>query len=100
VTITNNNKRSGSNRGSGDGADRPDLLVFGRAGWKRFRFDQIAEHIRENVMATPEDSKTYDLIASEPELTLNRAQGCIIKEGHAAALASSCFQRGKPDATR
>jgi len=35
------------------------LPLFNRKGWKRHRFDQIAENIRESVMPTPEDSKTY-----------------------------------------
>ena len=47
------NRGSGDSTGggSGGGADWADLPVFGRAGWKRYRFDQIAENIRENVMA-------------------------------------------------
>jgi type I restriction enzyme M protein len=30
-----------------------------RSKWQRFRFDQIAENIRESVMPTPDDSATY-----------------------------------------
>lgn len=35
------------------------LPLFERKGWKRYRFDQIAENFRESVMPTPEDSKNY-----------------------------------------
>ena len=35
------------------------LPLFDRKGWKRYRFDQIAENIRESVMPTPEDSEAY-----------------------------------------
>lgn len=39
--------------------DWAKLPLFDRKGWKRFRFDQIAENIREGVMPTPDDSATY-----------------------------------------
>lgn len=39
--------------------DWAKLPLFDRKGWKRYRFDQMAENIRESVMPTPEDSEDY-----------------------------------------
>jgi hypothetical protein len=39
--------------------DWAKLPLFERKGWTRYRFDEIAENIRESVQPTPTDSLTY-----------------------------------------